>query len=74
MVTGLALGRGVLAEVILLLSGALDGATQQAAPHWEVDWRHSKAGDGTDDTTQVLEGVELVQSCRQTHHTHHTPS
>lgn len=72
VVAHLALSRGVLRVVVVLLSGALDWAAQQTAPHGEVDGRDAQARHRTDDAAQPLECKVLVDSCRA--HTARHPS
>lgn len=63
MVALLALGRGVLAEVVVLLGGARLGAAQESTPHGEVDRGDAEHGDGADDAAHPLEGVVGRQHC-----------
>ena len=59
----LALGRGVLAEVVILLGGARLGAAEESTPHGEVDRGDAEHGDGADDAAHPLEGVIGRQHC-----------
>ena len=63
VVAGIALCRGVLGVVVVLLGCALDRAAQQATPHGEVDGGHTQAGHSADCAAHPLERVELLQGC-----------
>ena len=63
MVALLALCGGVLAEIVVLLSGACLGAADESTPHGEVDRGDAKHGNSTDDTAHPLEGVIGRQHC-----------
>lgn len=63
MVAHFALLGGVLSVVIVLLGGALAGATDESSPHGEINGGNANTGHKADHAAHPLEGEMLVQGC-----------